>query len=284
MRLPWTDSAGRFAPLKAATFVALFVPAIVLANDYAQHALGPRPITAAIQTTGLWAIRLLLLSLAITPLRQVLRWPALANLRRMIGVAAFAYGALHLSFFAADKRFELNVVANEILLRHNLAIGAWALFLLLLLAATSTDAMMRRMGGKEWQTLHRVAYVAALLVCIHFFMQSKLNAWEPTVMAGLLAWLLAYRLLVSKLRSVSVVMLAALSVGVCVLTGLGEAAYYGLFTGADPWRVLAANVSQFGERPAGTVLLAGLGLMLVAGSLSAWRGRAKVTGPVTEVS
>ena len=292
LRLPWYDRAGRFAPLKAATFAALFLPAAYLALTYGQGGqtpFGPRPITAAIQFAGLWAIRLLLLSLAITPLRQVLRWPALISVRRMIGVAAFTYAALHLTFFAADKLFDLDVVANEILLRHVLAVGAWALLLLLLLTLTSTDAMMRRMGGKEWQTLHRVAYVAALLACIHFFMQSKLNAWEPTVMAGLLAWLLVYRVLASKLRSVTVVMLAVLSIGNGVVTGLGEAAYYGLFTGVDPWRVLAANVSRFGERPAGIVLLAGLALTLVAGILSAWRALparregAKVTVSIPEV-
>lgn len=282
MRFPWTDRAGRFAPLKAVVFVALFLPAIYLALTYGQGGqtpFGPRPIMAAIQFTGLWAIRLLLLSLAITPLRQILRWPALASVRRMVGVAAFCYAALHLTFFTADKLFDLNAVATEVLLRRPLAVGAWTLGLLLLLAATSTDVMMRWMGGKEWQALHRVVYLAALLASLHFFMQSKVNASQATTMAGCLAWLLAYRIL----RPGSPAMLALLSIAIGTITGLGEAAYYGLFTGVDPWRVLAANLFQFGERPAGMVLLAGLGLTLVAAALSAWRKRAKVTGPATEV-
>ena len=209
----------------------------------------------------------------------------------MIGVAAFAYGALHLTLFAADKLFDLDVVVSEILLRRNLVIGAWALLLLMMLAATSTDGMMRRLGGKNWRNLHRFAYAAAVLASTHFFMQSKLNASEPTVVAGLLAWLLAWRVA----RPTGAAGLALLAVAVGLGTALAEAAYYGLFTGVDPWRVLEANVALFGRRPAGVVLLAGFAVVLAAGIASVWRAlsarpilsrrkrRAKVRGPVPEV-
>ncbi|MCK6454247.1 MAG: ferric reductase-like transmembrane domain-containing protein [Alphaproteobacteria bacterium] len=285
-RFPWNDRAGRFAPLKAATFALLFTPGVVIALSYGQGGqgpFGPRPLQAAIQTAGLWAIRLLLLSLAITPLRRTLRWPALAGVRRMIGVAACAYACVHFLGFAADKLFDLGVVATEIVLRYYLTIGATTLLLLLTLAATSTDGMMRRLGPKRWQALHRLVHAAAVLASVHFFMQSKLNATEPTIMAGLLAWLLAWRVAARKGRPLSFAGLVLLSVAVAAATALGEAAFYALFTGVDPWRVLAANVALFGQRPAGIVLMAGLGVTLLSGVLSAWRGRSKVAAAIPEV-
>ncbi len=286
LQFPWNDRAGRFAPLKAATFALLLVPGVFIALSYGQGGqgpFGPRPLLAAIQTAGLWAIRLLLLSLAITPLRQALRWPALASVRRMVGVAACAYASVHFLGFVADKLFDLRVVAAEIVLRYYLAVGAATLLLLLALASTSTDGMMRRLGGKNWQALHRLVYAAAALASTHFFMQSKLNATEPTIMAGLLAWLLAWRVVARKGRPPSFAGLAVLSVAVAAATALGEAAFYGLFTGVDPWRVLVANIALFGQRPAGVVLMAGLAVTLLAGGLSAWRGRSKVAAPIPEV-
>src|SRR5882724_9388791 len=129
---PWLDRGGRFSPLKSIVFALLFAP-------------GPRPINEIILHTGLWTIRLLLITLVITPLRQLLRWPQLVTVRRMIGVAAFAYGAAHLTAFAADKVFDLGVVATEIVTRFYLTIGALALAGLAALAVTSTDRMVRRL-------------------------------------------------------------------------------------------------------------------------------------------
>src|SRR5215470_12586787 len=96
---PWLDRAGRFAPLRASVFTLLWLPGLFLAWRLAAGQLGARPITEAIHDTGLWAIRLLLISLAVTPLRQLLRWPELIGVRRMIGVAAFTYVAVHLGAY-----------------------------------------------------------------------------------------------------------------------------------------------------------------------------------------
>src|SRR5690606_18658997 len=102
-------------------------------------ALGAEPLDELIHQTGLWTIRLLFLSLAVTPLRQIFRVPALAAVRRQVGVAAFAYGAVHLSLYVTDQRFDLGTVASEIVLRVYLTIGMTGLLILLALAATSTD-------------------------------------------------------------------------------------------------------------------------------------------------
>lgn len=254
---PWLDRGGRFSPLKSVVFALLFVPGLWLAWRLAVGQLGPRPINEVIHQTGLWTIRLLLVTLAVTPLRQLLRWPQLVTVRRMIGVAAFAYGAAHLTAFAADKAFDLGVVATEIVSRFYLTIGAVALAGLTALAATSTDRMIRRLGGRNWRHLHRLVYAIGILAAVHFFLQSKLNVAEPIVMAGLLTWLLGYRLLPEAsgqpLRRLAQVGGLGLLVG--FLTLGGELAYYWLAFHADPLRLLAAAFSiKAGIRPGWIVL------------------------------
>jgi len=257
---PWLDRGGRFSPLKSIVFALLFAPGLWLAWRLAAGQLGPRPINEVILHTGLWTIRLLLITLAVTPLRQLLRWPQLVTVRRMIGVASFAYAAAHLTAFAADKAFDLGVVATEIVSRFYLTMGALALAGLAALAATSTDRMVHRLGGRNWRRLHRLVYAIGILAAVHFFLQSKLNVAEPIVMAGLLSWLLAYRLLPEArdqpLRRL--VQVAGLSLLVGVVTLGGEFAYYALAFHADPLRLLAATFSlKAGIRPGWIVLAIG---------------------------
>ena len=257
---PWLDRGGRFSPLKSIVFALLFAPGLWLAWRLAAGQLGPRPINEIILHTGLWTIRLLLISLAVTPLRQLLRWPQLVTVRRMIGVAAFAYGAAHLTAFATDKAFDLGVIATEIVTRFYLTIGALALAGLAALAATSTDRMVRRLGGRNWRRLHRLVYAIGILGAVHFFLQSKLDVAEPIVMAGLLAWLLGYRLLPDasgqRLRRLAQVAGLGLLVGFLALGG--EFAYYWLAFHADPLRLLTVSLSfKAGIRPGWIVLAIG---------------------------
>lgn len=268
MLLPWQDPSGRPSVLKATTFLVLFAPGVINAVGYPLGLLGARPITALIQAMGLWAIRLLFVALAITPARQILRVPRLILVRRMVGIAAFGYAAIHLVAFAADKMFDLAVIASEIVLRGYLTVGAIALVLLCALAAISTDAMIRRLGARRWQMLQRSVYAIAFIATVHFFMQSKINATEPTVMAGLLLWLLGYRVLYWRggaRPAASRPVLIGLSFGAGLLTALGEATYFALFTGIDPTRVLEANLSLVaGLRPSWIVLAIALGIVALA--------------------
>jgi methionine sulfoxide reductase heme-binding subunit len=266
MRL-WLDRSGRFSPLRSSVLALLFAPGLWLAWRLAAGQLGARPITELIHQTGLWAIRLLLISLAVTPLRQLLRWPQLIIIRRMIGVAAFAYAAAHLGAYATDQQFRLAVVAMEIVRRFYLTIGAAALLALLLLAATSTDGMMRRLGGRFWRRLHWLVYPAGIVAAVHFFLQSKLDVAEPFVMAGLLLWLLGYRLMpAAKERPLRLVgLVGALGLLAGLVTLGGEIAYYALAFHADPLRVLAACFSlQAGVRPGWIVLAIGLVITALA--------------------
>lgn len=264
LRLPWTDRSGRFAPFKAVAFALLFVPAGLMGRDYLNGLYAPRLWIEFNHAAGDWTIRLLVLSLAITPLRQALRWPGLIQLRRMIGVAAFVYALAHFMAFTLDKKLDWWVIASEIALRFYLTIGFAVLLALAALAATSTDGMVRRMGGRAWQKLHYIAYPAGMLAVVHFFLQAKAGTTEATVLAGILGWLLVWRLLARRSGGLSPLGLFVLSLFAAVTTALGEAGYYGLFTGIDPWRVLQANIVQIGERPAWLVLGAGLAATALA--------------------
>jgi sulfoxide reductase heme-binding subunit YedZ len=274
--MPWTDRAGKFSPLKAAVFCGICVPAIMLGIDAAQGTLGPeivgplgaRPITEAIHRTGDWAIRFLMLSLAVTPLRRILSWPKLILVRRMLGLAALSYALAHLTLYAVDLKLDLVRVASEIALRFYLAIGFAALLGLAALGATSTDAAIRRLGG-NWQRLHRIVYAIGLLTAFHFFIQSKADVYEPTLIAGLFILLMLLR--VAHWRGLSLaspLVLAAIAVLAALATAAVEFAWYGLATGVPPGRVLAANLHfSFSIRPAWWVLATGLGAAVAA---AAW--------------
>jgi sulfoxide reductase heme-binding subunit YedZ len=265
--LPWLERNGRLSPLKLVVFVALFLPAAWTAGAFALDALGPRPLNQAIHQMGLWMIRFLFISLAMTPARQALHWPRLVLVRRMVGVAAFAYGMIHLTLYIGDQSFNLWTVASEIVLRFYLTIGFVALLGLTALAATSTDAMVRRLGGRRWRRLHQLAYGVGLLGTVRYFIQSKLEVWEPMILAGLYAWLMAYRLIAWKAASGRVPLwgLASLSIAAGVATAIGEAMYFWLWMGAPPDLVLSANLSlATGIRPGWVVLAIGLAFTAAA--------------------
>src|SRR5260370_39924872 len=114
MKVPWKDYSGRLSPLKLTVFTALFAPALWTALSFFLGWLQPQPFTAAIQQIGLWTIRLMFIALAITALRGIVQWPRLVLVRRMIGVAAFAYALTHLSLYTAVHMFDLVQVASEI--------------------------------------------------------------------------------------------------------------------------------------------------------------------------
>jgi methionine sulfoxide reductase heme-binding subunit len=262
MRVPWRDRRGKFLPFKAAVLIAVCVPGLVSAWWWTQGELGARPIIEMIHNTGLWTIRFLLISLAVTPLRAALDWPRLLLVRRMVGVTAMVYGLLHLTLYALDQKWALVVVASEIVHRFYLTIGCIALLTLIALGATSTDAATRWMG-RWWKRLHRLAYPAAMLAVLHYFIQSKANVSEPVFVAGLYVWLMLWRMIpVRWQRRVAVYPVLAMLAG-CAAAGI-EFAWYDIATHINAWRVLGANETlAYGPRPAHLVALAALGLALL---------------------
>jgi sulfoxide reductase heme-binding subunit YedZ len=269
-RPPWGGRAFALDGLKALALAALAAPGATLAWQLSAGLLGPRPLTAAIQLTGLWALRWLVLALAVTPLRRLLAVSGLARLRRWTGVAAFAYAAAHLSLYVLDQDLRLGVVAGEILRRFYLTAGAVALILLTALAATSTDGAARRLGGRRWRALHRTAYLATLLALLHDLLQARLGSAEPLAMAGLVAWLLLFRLIARRSAGPEARRALALLAALIPAVALTEAVQLHWHAGAPLGRILAANASLApGWRPAQLLILTlfGLAAALAAGRL-----------------
>ena len=270
MKFPWYDYQRRLSPLKLTVFVALFLPAAWTAFAFATNNLGARPLNEAIHQQGLWTIRLILIALAITPLRAILQWPRLILVRRMVGVAAFAYILLHFTLYIADENFRLATVASEIVKRVYLTIGFVALLGLAALAATSTDKMVRRLGRK-WQSLHRLVYLICVLGLIHYSMQSKLEQWEPVIADGIFVWLMGYRLLAARFAvrgRLPLPWVGLLGVVATVLTAVGEAIYFAIaFAGRVTFAgAFELNFSlQTGVRPAVVVL--GFSLIVLTAGL-----------------
>ena len=263
MIVPWRDRHGRFLSLKAVVLAAGFIPGAVLAFWWANGVLGGRPVTEVIHGTGDWAIRYLLISLAITPAARVLNWPRLLMVRRIVGLTALAYALTHLTLFVLDQNFHLVMAAAEIMRRFYLTIGFVVLLGLCVLGVTSTNGWAQRLGP-WWKRLHRAIYVLGAIALLHYFIQSKANVSEPVFFSGLFAWLLVWRALPTAWQRSLFALLALAAVAAFVAAGI-EFAWYALATGISPWRVLAASETlHFGLRPAHYVALAGLVVVMLA--------------------
>jgi sulfoxide reductase heme-binding subunit YedZ len=173
------------------------VPLVLLGWDVKHHQLGANPQNFAILTTGMMTLIFLVLTMAVTPLRQFTGWNWLIQFRRMLGLYAFFYACVHFQFFfSLDRGFSISSTLSEMLKRKYLIVGGTALLVMVPLAITSTNAMIKRLGGKRWRALHRLAYVAAIAGVIHYYMQVKADVRLPLVFAAVLATLLGYRLMV----------------------------------------------------------------------------------------
>ncbi len=156
--------------------------------------LGPNPTEAVMDVFGKWGLRLLLVTLAITPLRVTLRAPLLLGLRRMLGLFAFTYLAMHfLTWLVLDRWLDFASMLEDVTKRPYITVGLTALTLLIPLAVTSTAGWMRRLG-RRWQKLHRLIYPAAILGCVHYWWQVKADLREPMLYAVILLLLLGWRL------------------------------------------------------------------------------------------
>ncbi len=274
--LPWLDRQGRFSALRAAAFALVVVPALILAWQAWTHQLGSKPWTRAVHDTGTEAMRLLLITLAVSPLRKILDWGKLIGVRRMLGLSALAYAAAHLTLYCIDLAFDWGLIVSEIVKRFYLTVGIVALAGLVALGVTSTDGMIRRMGTKNWQRLHNLVYLITGLSLLHFALQSKIDVTEPALMNGLFALLLLYRVLARWKIGYSTPVLVAAALATGLATALCETAWYALTTGVSAWMVLQANLDVVAYqdlaflRPGHWVALTGL---VVAG-LHAWRAPA----------
>lgn len=182
------------ATLKALIFVLLLIPAALLAQGWFAESLGSNPVEAVRRATGEWTLRLLLITLAVTPLRRLsgLHW--LLRLRRMLGLFSFAYGCLHVvSYVWLDQSFDWYAIAEDILDRPFIMVGFAAFVLMIPLALTSSNAAIRRMGGRQWQALHRSIYAIAIMAVVHYWWLVEADLLMPLIYTLMLAALLGAR-------------------------------------------------------------------------------------------
>lgn len=195
--LPRKLEAATIARVKAATFVVCLAPLGLLIWRGFTGGLTANPIEFITHTTGWWTLAFLMITLAVTPLRRLLDMPWLLRLRRMLGLYAFFYASLHfLTWLVVDQFFDWQAIVKDIAKRPYITVGFSAFFLLLPLAATSTNAMVRRLGAARWQSLHRLVYVIAILGVVHFWWLVKKDIREPALFATILTVLLGTRLVV----------------------------------------------------------------------------------------
>lgn len=187
---------------KILLFINSLVPLSLLAWDAWFGRLGANPVEFFLRTTGVLTLIFLILTLAVTPLRKAFGWNSLIKFRRMIGLYAFFYGFLHLTtYLVFDRGVDLVGTVNDVIQRPFIAIGMTAFLLMIPLAITSTNGMVKRIGGKNWQRLHRLTYVAAIAGVIHFWMIVKSDIFYPVLFGLILAVLLGYRIYASRFRS-----------------------------------------------------------------------------------
>lgn len=190
--LPW---------LKPALITGAAVPAVILLWKGLTGRLGANPIAEALNELGLLTLIFLVAALAATPVKVLFGWTWPIRIRRELGLIAFFYALTHfLTYVVLDQQFDWEVILSDIVQRKFIFIGFFALVLLTPLAITSTDKMVRRLGYNRWKALHRLAYVATVLGGIHFFMRVKKDVTQPAIYLGIIAVLLAIRV-VDALRT-----------------------------------------------------------------------------------
>jgi len=188
----------RFLPvLRLSLFIACLIPLARLLWLGFHDGLGANPIEFITRSTGTWTLTFLLITLGITPLRRLSGWQWLLRLRRMLGLFAFFYACLHFTTYIwLDQFFDLSGIYRDIFKRPFITLGFSSFLLLIPLALTSTQAMMRRLGGRNWQRLHRLVYLVAIGGVVHYWWLVKKDVTQPAIYAAVLALLLGFRAVV----------------------------------------------------------------------------------------
>jgi len=261
---PWKDRTGRVSPLKAVTLVALFIPAVLMLNDYVSGTW-IIPVVGLIYWSGVWATIMLLLALFITPARRIYRWRRGIEVRRMIGVGALAYTLAHVAFYFWLRFFDPSFIITETATRFTLIVATISFVGLVTLGLTSFDASIKWLGGGEWDRLHKITYAATGLAVLHFMLSPGAYAGLPFLMVGVFFWLMAWRALDRRRLGERIGVLAGLTIAATALTVLLEAVWPALMLGMDPWITLSWNFSlELGISPGWIVLALGAAVTLTA--------------------
>ena len=191
-----------FTQLKVALFLASLIPLTRLGWYGYSSQLGANPIEFITRSLGTWTLAFLLITLSITPLRKLSGWSWLVKLRRMAGLFAFFYALLHfITYIWLDQFFDLSSIYKDVIKRPFITIGFAAFIMLIPLAITSTNAMMKKLGGKRWQMLHRLIYLIAIFGVLHYWWLVKKDITQPLIYALVLTILLGYRVMMRRLKA-----------------------------------------------------------------------------------
>jgi sulfoxide reductase heme-binding subunit YedZ len=261
---PWQDRKQGFSWLKASTFALIFAPAIWLVYEVGAEQFGPVPLGGMTYWSGFWALALLLLALAVTPILTIFRWRQLIIVRRMIGVTALAYTIAHIIIYFALRFWDFAHIAHEMATRVSLILATVATIGLIALGATSLDEAVRRMGAKAWNRLHNTIYVIAGLALIHYLLSPDYYP-DQYLTSGIFFWLMIWRVLNRRGYGTDARVLAILAVALSLFTALFEAGWTWAYHGEEPSGTFANNFSLvLGVSPAWKVLVLGLFIALAA--------------------
>jgi sulfoxide reductase heme-binding subunit YedZ len=190
--------------IKHLMLVLCFLPFVRLLYGAFTHSLGPDPVMEIIHSTGVWSLRLLMLTLAFTPLRKWTGWHWTGGLRRMVALYAFFYGSLHLlAYLVFEQFFDWAEILKDVIKRPYITAGFVSFVLMVPLAVTSTNAMIKRMGGRNWQWLHRLTYPLAGAAVLHYFWLVKQDITRPAIYALILCALLCARMVKPHRKPIS---------------------------------------------------------------------------------
>jgi methionine sulfoxide reductase heme-binding subunit len=273
---PWQDRNRRFSWLKASTFALMLLPAIRTAylvgiGDYGIYQVALNGLT---YWSGVWATVVLLMALAVTPAATIFRWPALIDVRRMIGVTALVYTIVHIVIYFAFRRWDFALIANDMTTRLTLIVATLSTIGLIALGATSVDAAIRRMGAKNWQRLHTTNYVISGLAILHVVL-ARGTYTEQYMLTGIFFWVMVWRVLARYGLGASITALTTLAVASCLVTAFLEAGFMWGRRGFDVLGTLGYNLTlsilEVGYPPAWQVLAFGLLVALGAAGREAFR-------------
>jgi sulfoxide reductase heme-binding subunit YedZ len=274
---PWEDRNRRFSWLKASAFALMLLPAIrsaylVGAGDYGSA------LTVVLEGltywSGVWATVILLMALAVTPCAAMFRWPAVIDVRRMIGVSALVYTMAHMVIYFAFRHWDFAYIVNDMTTRLTLIVATLSTVGLIVLGATSVDAAVRYMGAKNWQRLHTANYVISALAILHVLL-ARGTYTEQYVLTGIFFWLMAWRVLARFGLGANIKALLILAMASCLVSACLEAGFLWSRRGFEVLATLGYNLSlallEAGYPPAWQVLALGLLVALGAAGRGAFR-------------
>jgi sulfoxide reductase heme-binding subunit YedZ len=181
--------------LKVTVFIGSLLPACWLIFALLTNQLGANPIEALTRESGLWALKFLILTLTITPLRWLTGWNILGAIRRMLGLYVFFYAVIHMLLYLwLDQFFDVNEIIKDIIKRPFITIGFFTFASLIPLVITSNNAMVKKLGGVRWKRLHKLTYFIAAASCVHFYMLVKADKFEPLIYGLIVVILLGARI------------------------------------------------------------------------------------------